>query len=77
MIKQPMYIYKKLKIKKKKGKKAYLYLIKRCDYELTMTRSFFRDKKRFDCLMRLKASMSLGKKIGRSKALAMWAECPF
>ena len=41
-----------------------------------MTRSLFRDKKRSDYLTHLKACMSLGKRMGCSKASAMWAECP-
>ena len=41
-----------------------------------MTRSLFRDKKRFGCLMRLKASISFGRRRGYSKASTMWAECP-
>ena len=42
-----------------------------------MARSLFRDKKRSGCLMRLKASMSLGRRRGYSKASTLWAECPF
>ena len=61
---------------KKKRERAYFYLIKRCDYELIMARSLFRDKKRSGCLMRLKASMSLGRRRGYSKASTLWAECP-
>ena len=41
-----------------------------------MARFLFRDRKRSDCLTRLKAFISLGKSRGCSKALAMWAECP-
>ena len=67
---------KAIPFKKKKGEKAYLYSIKRCDYKLTMARSIFKDKKKSGCLMCLKAFMSLGKRRGYSKALAMWAECP-
>ena len=40
-----------------------------------MARSLFRDKKRSGCLTLFKASMSLGKRRGYSKASTMWAEC--
>ena len=41
-----------------------------------MTRSLFRDKKRFGYLTCLKTSMSFGRRRGCSKASAMWVECP-
>ena len=36
-----------------------------------MARSFFRDMKRFGCLMRLRASISLGRRRGYSSAFVM------
>ena len=41
-----------------------------------MKRSFFRDMKRSSCLICLRASISLGRRRGYSRAIATLAECP-
>ena len=62
---------KKKRKRKQKRKERESLLIKSAE-ELTMVKSFFRDKKSFSYLMCFRASMSLGRRRGRSKALATW-----
>ena len=56
--------------KEERVERAPWHLVKRYDDELTMARSLFRNMKRSGYLMRLRASMSFGRRRGCTKAIA-------
>jgi len=63
---------KEISLKRKERIKERDSLLIKSVEELTVAKSLFRDKKSSGCLMRFRASMSLGRRRGHSKTSAIW-----